>query len=143
MDEWRSEFEFWTTEEEERLEALKAIIEELYPGYTVVSIQEVSRCACVDQRVLNKARGNMMKLQEISRKEQGRGEWELAASAAGQAWTAKRSRLKPFIKVVNYNNIMPTKYTLDVDLKIVVVLEKLDAKAKRASRDKKGDEGFV
>ncbi|MCO5602914.1 hypothetical protein L7F22_057054 [Adiantum nelumboides] len=40
MDEWRSEFEFWTTEEEERLEALKAIIEELYPGYTVVSIQE-------------------------------------------------------------------------------------------------------
>ncbi|MCO5596758.1 hypothetical protein L7F22_050827 [Adiantum nelumboides] len=41
MDEWRSEFEFWTTEEEERLEALKAIIEELYPGYTVVSIQEI------------------------------------------------------------------------------------------------------
>ncbi|MCO5567634.1 hypothetical protein L7F22_021328 [Adiantum nelumboides] len=42
MDEWRSDFAFWTMEEEERLEALKAIIEELYPGYTVVSIQEVS-----------------------------------------------------------------------------------------------------
>ncbi|MCO5555449.1 hypothetical protein L7F22_008994 [Adiantum nelumboides] len=41
MDEWRSEFEFWTIKEEERLEALKAIIEELYPGYTVVSIQEL------------------------------------------------------------------------------------------------------
>ncbi|MCO5582030.1 hypothetical protein L7F22_035921 [Adiantum nelumboides] len=44
---------------------------------------------------------------------------------------AKRSRLKPFIKVVNYNHIMPTKYTLDADLKNAVVLEKLDAKAKR------------
>ncbi|MCO5563399.1 hypothetical protein L7F22_017040 [Adiantum nelumboides] len=40
MDERRLEFEFWTMEEEGRLEALKAIIEELYPGFTVVSIQE-------------------------------------------------------------------------------------------------------
>ncbi|MCO5604261.1 hypothetical protein L7F22_058425 [Adiantum nelumboides] len=39
MDEWRSEYAFWTTEEEEWLQAF-AIIEELYPGYTVVSIQE-------------------------------------------------------------------------------------------------------
>ncbi|MCO5567994.1 hypothetical protein L7F22_021690 [Adiantum nelumboides] len=42
MDEWRSEFEFWTTKEEERVEELKAIIEELYPSYTIVSVQEVS-----------------------------------------------------------------------------------------------------
>ncbi|MCO5570394.1 hypothetical protein L7F22_024115 [Adiantum nelumboides] len=41
MDEWRSEFAFWTTKEEEHLEALKAIIQELYPGYTIVSIQEL------------------------------------------------------------------------------------------------------
>ncbi|KAF9607391.1 hypothetical protein IFM89_034624 [Coptis chinensis] len=34
--------------------------------------------------------------------------------------TAKKSRVKTFIKVVNYNHIMPTRYTLDVDLKDVV-----------------------
>ncbi|KAH7306686.1 hypothetical protein KP509_22G025200 [Ceratopteris richardii] len=44
---------------------------------------------------------------------------------------AKRCRLKPFIRVVNYNHIMPTRYTLDVDLKNVVVTEKLDSKTKR------------
>lgn len=32
----------------------------------------------------------------------------------------KRSRIKPFIKVVNYNHIMPTRYSLEVDLKHVV-----------------------
>ncbi|KAI3844942.1 hypothetical protein MKX03_019317 [Papaver bracteatum] len=45
--------------------------------------------------------------------------------------TAKKSRVKAFIKVVNYNHIMPTRYTLDVDLKDVVSTEVL------ASRDKK------
>lgn len=28
---------------------------------------------------------------------------------------ASRSSLKPFIKVANYNHIMPTRYTLDID----------------------------
>jgi large subunit ribosomal protein L27e len=33
----------------------------------------------------------------------------------------KRSRVKPFIKFVNYNHIMPTRYTLpNVDVKTVV-----------------------
>ncbi|XP_073280991.1 large ribosomal subunit protein eL27y-like [Primulina huaijiensis] len=44
---------------------------------------------------------------------------------------AKKSRVKSFIKVVNYNHIMPTRYTLDVDLKDVVSADAL------ASRDKK------
>jgi len=44
---------------------------------------------------------------------------------------AKRSRLKAFIKVVNYNHIMPTRYTLDVDLKSVVTNEKLDGTSKK------------
>ncbi|GFQ04899.1 60S ribosomal protein l27 [Phtheirospermum japonicum] len=44
---------------------------------------------------------------------------------------AKKSRVKAFIKVVNYNHIMPTRYTLDVDLKDVVTADAL------ASRDKK------
>ncbi|PWA44342.1 ribosomal protein L27e, Translation protein SH3-like domain protein [Artemisia annua] len=45
--------------------------------------------------------------------------------------TAKKSRVKAFIKVVNYNHIMPTRYTLDVDLKDVVTSDVL------TSRDKK------
>ncbi|KAI5059565.1 hypothetical protein GOP47_0025884 [Adiantum capillus-veneris] len=49
---------------------------------------------------------------------------------------AKRSRLKPFIRVVNYNHIMPTRYTLDVDLKNVVTTEKLDSKTKRVETRK-------
>ena len=27
----------------------------------------------------------------------------------------KRSKIKPFIKVVNYNHIMPTRYTLELE----------------------------
>ncbi|CAH8330425.1 unnamed protein product [Eruca vesicaria subsp. sativa] len=34
----------------------------------------------------------------------------------------KKSRVKCFIKVVNYQNLMPTRYTLDVDLKEFVTL---------------------
>ncbi|MFS7958644.1 putative ribosomal protein L27e [Helianthus anomalus] len=45
--------------------------------------------------------------------------------------TAKKSRVKAFIKLVNYNHIMPTRYTLDVDLKDVVTADVL------TSRDKK------
>lgn len=33
---------------------------------------------------------------------------------------AKRSSLKTFIKVVNFTHLMPTRYTLDMDLKSVV-----------------------
>ncbi|CAA2993019.1 60S ribosomal L27-3-like [Olea europaea subsp. europaea] len=44
---------------------------------------------------------------------------------------AKKSRVKAFVKVVNYNHIMPTRYTLDVDLKDIVAAESL------FSRDKK------
>lgn len=28
---------------------------------------------------------------------------------------AKRSKVKPFIKVVNYNHLMPTRYTLELE----------------------------
>ncbi|KAI4983744.1 hypothetical protein ZWY2020_025610 [Hordeum vulgare] len=34
--------------------------------------------------------------------------------------TAKKSRIKVFLKLVNFTHIMPTRYTLDVDLKEVV-----------------------
>jgi len=41
----------------------------------------------------------------------------------GQKLVAKRSKVKPFVKVVNFNHIMPTRYSLDVDLKQNVTLE--------------------
>jgi len=36
---------------------------------------------------------------------------------------AKRSRVKPFLKMVNYNHAMPTRYGLDIDLKNIVTPE--------------------
>merc|ERR1712153_250804 len=36
---------------------------------------------------------------------------------------AKRSKLKPFIKVVNYTHLMPTRYALEVELKSVVTTD--------------------
>ena len=50
--------------------------------------------------------------------------------------TAKKSRVKAFIKVVNYNHIMPTRYTLDVDLKDVVSSDVLQSKDKKISAAK-------
>jgi large subunit ribosomal protein L27e len=55
---------------------------------------------------------------------------------ASQKTIAKRSRLKAFTKVVNYNHIMPTRYTLDVDLKTVVTPEKLESTASRVEARK-------
>ncbi|KAJ9164433.1 hypothetical protein P3X46_024009 [Hevea brasiliensis] len=42
--------------------------------------------------------------------------------------TAKESRVKALIKVLNYSHVMPTRYTLDVDLKDVVSPEALVTK---------------
>lgn len=36
---------------------------------------------------------------------------------------AKRSRVKPFVKTINYSHIMPTRYSLDIDLKSVVTAD--------------------
>ncbi|KAL2340174.1 hypothetical protein Fmac_008114 [Flemingia macrophylla] len=45
--------------------------------------------------------------------------------------TAKKSRVKAFVKLVNYQHLMPTRYTLDVDLKDVVTLDVLHSKDKK------------
>ena len=45
--------------------------------------------------------------------------------------SAKKSRIKCFVKLMNYQYLMPTCYTLDVDLKDVVTV---DAFSKRGSR---------
>ncbi|KAJ0771256.1 putative ribosomal protein L27e [Helianthus annuus] len=47
--------------------------------------------------------------------------------------TAKKSRVKAFIKLVNYNHIMPTRYTLDVDLKDVVTVDALQSRDKKVT----------
>ena len=33
----------------------------------------------------------------------------------GQKKLARRSKVKPFIKVINYNHLMPTRYTLELE----------------------------
>ncbi|ERN14904.1 hypothetical protein AMTRI_Chr02g255890 [Amborella trichopoda] len=47
--------------------------------------------------------------------------------------TAKKSRVKVFVKLVNYNHIMPTRYTLDVDLKDIITLEALQSHDKKVT----------
>jgi large subunit ribosomal protein L27e len=45
----------------------------------------------------------------------------------------RRSKVKPFVKTVNYNHIMPTRYMVaaDIDLKNVVSEDKLANKETR------------
>jgi large subunit ribosomal protein L27e len=33
----------------------------------------------------------------------------------GKTRVSKRSKVKPFIKIVNYNHLMPTRYTLELE----------------------------
>ncbi|KAH0673103.1 hypothetical protein KY284_024190 [Solanum tuberosum] len=54
---------------------------------------------------------------------------------------AKKSRVKAFIKLVNYNHIMPTHYTLGVDLKDVDVLHTCEKKVTVVKKTKL-DEGL-
>jgi ribosomal protein L14E/L6E/L27E len=49
---------------------------------------------------------------------------------------ARRSSVKTFTKVVNYNHIMPTRYTLDIDLKGVVTADVLENSSKRTDANK-------
>ncbi|KAK4789890.1 hypothetical protein SAY86_017194 [Trapa natans] len=46
---------------------------------------------------------------------------------------ARKSRVKCFVKLVNYRHLMPTRYTLDVDLKDVVSGDCLQSKDKKVS----------
>merc|ERR1712153_181140 len=57
----------------------------------------------------------------------------------------KRSRIKPFLKYVNYNHIMPTRYTVsDIDLRTAVTpaaMKKADSKVEAKKEVKKAFEG--
>jgi len=53
----------------------------------------------------------------------------------GKRKIAKRIRIKPFIKMVNYNHFMPTRYLMDLDLKGIVVKQAVtDAGRRRKVR---------
>ena len=55
---------------------------------------------------------------------------------------AKKSRVKSFVKLVNYNHIMPTRYTLDVDLKDVVTVDALQSRDNKVSAAKEAKSRF-
>ncbi|XP_044754399.1 60S ribosomal protein L27 [Coccinella septempunctata] len=42
-------------------------------------------------------------------------------SRMGKGKMHKRSKIKPFVKVINYNHVMPTRYSVDIisDLKVL------------------------
>ena len=48
----------------------------------------------------------------------------------------KRARMKTFVKVVNYNHLMPTRSTMDADLKSIVTADVVDNEAKRTEAKK-------
>jgi len=50
---------------------------------------------------------------------------------SSQKAQARRSSIKTFVKVVNYQHMMPTRYTLDVDLKGVVATDAAENSSKR------------
>ncbi|GAB4818179.1 hypothetical protein N2152v2_005225 [Parachlorella kessleri] len=50
---------------------------------------------------------------------------------SSQKTQARRSSLKTFVKAVNYQHMMPTRYTLDVELKGVVSADVLDNSTKK------------
>ncbi|KAK2651205.1 hypothetical protein Ddye_018694 [Dipteronia dyeriana] len=56
--------------------------------------------------------------------------------------TAKKSRVKAFIKLVNYQHLMPTRYTLDVDLKDIVTADSLQSKDKKVTSSKETKKRF-
>lgn len=47
----------------------------------------------------------------------------------------RRSRMKPFVKLINYNHFMPTRYNFEVDFKGAVTLDTLkDANKKKEAK---------
>jgi large subunit ribosomal protein L27e len=54
-----------------------------------------------------------------------------------KARQAKRSKVKPFIKVINYNHLMPTRYTLELEgLKGVVTADTFKEPSQREDAKK-------
>ncbi len=43
----------------------------------------------------------------------------------------KRSKIKPFVKSINYKHLMPTRYVVDIDLKKVIADDAMNAPESR------------
>ncbi|XP_057415266.1 60S ribosomal protein L27-like [Lotus japonicus] len=56
--------------------------------------------------------------------------------------TGKKSRVKAFMKLVNYQHLMPTRYTLDVDLKDAVSTNALVSKDQKVTALKETKKRF-
>lgn len=55
----------------------------------------------------------------------------------GAKKVAKRTKVKPFVKVVNYNHLMPTRYTFDVEsFKSVVTSDAVSEPSQREEAKK-------
>lgn len=54
----------------------------------------------------------------------------------GAKRVAKRSTVKPFLKLVNYNHMMPTRYNLDMELKQIITADTFKDPAQRLSARK-------
>merc|ERR1711966_118503 len=48
----------------------------------------------------------------------------------------RRSTIKPFVRLINYNHLMPTRYTIDVDVKSVVNKDVLSDPSKKLAARK-------
>merc|ERR1711964_918034 len=48
------------------------------------------------------------------------------SKAMSQKKLKKKSKIKPFVKCVNFTHMMPTRYTVDLDLQRIVTPEKLE-----------------
>jgi len=56
----------------------------------------------------------------------------------GKKRTEKRSKVKPFIKVVNYNHLMPTRYTLELENLKGIVSQETFKEVEKRKEAKKG-----
>jgi large subunit ribosomal protein L27e len=57
--------------------------------------------------------------------------------SAGAKKTAKRSKVKPFIKAINYNHLLPTRYTVEIeDFKTAVSTETFEEPTQREEAKK-------
>jgi large subunit ribosomal protein L27e len=54
----------------------------------------------------------------------------------GKKKAAKRSKVKPFVKVVNYSHVMPTRYQLEMELNKVVSTESFKDPSERLAARK-------
>jgi large subunit ribosomal protein L27e len=53
-----------------------------------------------------------------------------------EAKVQKRSKIKPFVKCVNFNHMMPTRYVVDIDLKKVIGDDLKTAEKRHNARSK-------